>query len=426
MYLNGIRVTGQILTARGIFLEAILPFANVGNEVEVHTNSRNIKGEVVGFSGNNVLIMPYENLSGIKRGDRVVLKRSVVSTYAGEELIGKVVDPFGVPLDGGKLKYVEEIPLELPQINPLYRERIKEVLDTGVRTINALFTLGVGQKVGVFAGAGVGKSTLLGMITRHSEVDVVVLALIGERGREVKEFVEDVLGEEGLKRSVVVVSTADQSPILKVKGAISAIVHAHYFASKGKKVLLLMDSITRLALAQREIGLAVGEPPTLKGFTPSVFQLMTKIAESCGAFREGSITGIFSVLVEGDDISLDPVADALMGVLDGHIILSRNRANRGIFPAIDPVRSLSRLMPKLVSAEHMNMASFLREVLSKFEDVEELVRVGLYKEGTNPLIDKVIRNLDRIEGFFRQKPEERVDFSTSLNQLREIYSLLKE
>ncbi|RUM28192.1 MAG: flagellum-specific ATP synthase FliI [Aquifex sp.] len=425
MSLRGISITGQVLTARGIFLEAILPFANIGNEVEILTGSRRIKGEVVGFSGNHVLIMPYGNLGGIKKGDKVILKRDLVSTYVGEELIGKVVDPFGNPLDGKLQKYLEERQLELPEINPLYRERIREVLDTGVRSINALFTVGVGQKIGIFAGAGVGKSTLLGMITRHSKADVVVLALIGERGREVKEFIEDVLGEEGLKRSVVVVSTADQSPILKVKGAISAIVHAHYFAERGKNVLLLMDSITRLALAQREIGLAVGEPPTLKGFTPSVFQLMAKITESCGVFRNGSITGIFSVLVEGDEISLDPVADSLMGVLDGHIILTRNRANRGIFPAIDPVKSLSRLMPKLVSEEHMNMANHVKEVLSKFEDVEELVRIGLYKEGSNPVVDKVIKNLERVEKFFKQKPEEKVDFNKSLDDLRNLYQLLK-
>ncbi|HID65538.1 MAG TPA: FliI/YscN family ATPase [Aquificaceae bacterium] len=425
MSLRGISITGQVLTARGIFLEAILPFANIGNEVEIMTGSRRIKGEVVGFSGNHVLIMPYGNLGGIKKGDKVILKRDLVSTYVGEELIGKVVDPFGNPLDGKPQKYLEERQIELPEINPLYRERIKEVLDTGVRSINALFTVGVGQKIGIFAGAGVGKSTLLGMITRHSKADVVVLALIGERGREVKEFIEDVLGEEGLKRSVVVVSTADQSPILKVKGAISAIVHAHYFAERGKNVLLLMDSITRLALAQREIGLAVGEPPTLKGFTPSVFQLMAKITESCGVFRKGSITGVFSVLVEGDEISLDPVADSLMGVLDGHIILSRNRANRGIFPAIDPIKSLSRLMPKLVSEEHMNMANYVKEVLSKFEDVEELVRIGLYKEGSNPMVDKVIKNLESVERFFKQKPEEKVDFNKSLDDLRNLYQLLK-
>ncbi|AAC07494.1 flagellar export protein [Aquifex aeolicus VF5] len=425
MYLRGLKVSGEIVSAKGIYLEAILPFANIGNEVEIQSNSRRIRGEVIGFSGDKVLVMPYEPVFGLRKGDKVLLKNELVSTKTGNGVVGKVVDPFGNPLDGGFIGFVEEKGLELPQINPLYRERIREVFDTGVRSVNALFTLGKGQKIGIFAGAGVGKSTLLGMITRHSKADVVVLALIGERGREVKEFLEEVLGEEGLKKSVVVVSTADQSPILKVKGAISAVVHAHHFASQGKDVLLLMDSITRLALAQREIGLAAGEPPTLKGFTPSVFQLLTRIAESCGAFKKGSITGIFTVLVEGDDISLDPIADSLMGVLDGHIILSRKRAVRGLFPAVDPVRSLSRLMPKLVSEEHFMKANFFKEVLSKFEDVEELVRIGLYKGGSNPLVDKVINNLEKVESFFKQKPEEKVNFEESLKALDEIYSLLK-
>jgi len=425
MELKGIKVFGKVLKARGIFLEAVLPFAKVGNEVEVESGGKRVKGEVVSFHEKNALIMPYGNTEGISRGDKVLLSRKRVSTFVGEELMGKVVDPFGRPLDGSNISLLKEEPIEIPEVNPLERGRIKEVFDTGVRSINALFTLGIGQKIGIFSGAGVGKSTLLGMITRHSEADVVVMALIGERGREVKEFVEDVLGKEGLRKSVVVVSTADQSPLLKVKGAISAVVHAHYFARRGKKVLLLMDSITRLALAQREIGLAVGEPPTLKGFTPSVFQLMTRIVESCGVFRKGSITGIFSVLVEGDDISLDPVADALMGVLDGHIILSRKRASRGLYPAVDPLRSLSRLMPKLVTEEHLKLANRLREFLSRYEDVEELVSVGLYKRGTNPLVDKVIDNLPVIESFFKQKPEERVSFSQSVEQLKKLISLLQ-
>ncbi|NPB08490.1 MAG: FliI/YscN family ATPase [Aquificae bacterium] len=425
MELKGVRVIGKVLKARGIFVEAVLPFAKVGNEVEIESGGRRIKGEVVSFHEKNALIMPYGNTEGISRGDRVLLTRRAVSTFVGEELMGKIVDPFGVPLNGEPPNLLKLERIEIPEVNPLSRERIRSVFDTGVRSINALFTLGVGQKIGIFSGAGVGKSTLLGMITRHSEAEVVVLALIGERGREVKEFVEDVLGREGLKKSVVVVSTADQSPILKVKGAISAVVHAHYFASRGKKVLLLMDSITRLALAQREIGLAVGEPPTLKGFTPSVFQLMTRIVESCGVFKEGSITGIFSVLVEGDDISLDPVADALMGVLDGHIILSRKRANRGLYPAVDPLRSLSRLMPKLVTEEHMKMANRLREYLSRYEEVEELISVGLYKMGTNPVVDKVIQNLPAIEDFFRQTPDEKVSFQESLQALKELISLLQ-
>ena len=426
MYLKGIKVSGRVVKAKGIFVEAFLPLANIGNEVEIRTLYGNVKGEVVGFSEERAIIMPYENITGIKKGDKVFLKNEKVSTFVGSQLIGKVIDPFGNPLDGSEVKYLRKEEIKLESINPLHREKIKEVFDTGVRSINALFTLGLGQKVGIFSGAGVGKSTLLGMIVKNSEIDVVVLALIGERGREVKEYLEDVLGEEGLKRSVVIVSTADQSPILKVKGAVSAVVHAKYFANQGKNVLLVMDSITRLALAQREIGLAVGEPPTLKGFTPSVFQLLSQIAESCGVFKKGSITGIFSVLVEGDDIHLDPVADALMGFLDGHIILSRKRANRGIYPAVDPLKSLSRLMPRLVSEEHLKLSNYFKEILSKYEDTEDLISVGLYKKGSNPVVDKVLENIKEVEGFFKQKPNEKVSFKESFEELKRLVKLLQK
>ena len=426
MYSKGIKVYGSVVKASGIFVEAILPFANVGNLVEIIKEGKSIPGEVVGFHDNRVIIMPYGGIEGVKKGDKVLLKNQMVFTKVGEGFLGKVIDPFGNPYDGKDVFYERLESITLSEINPLDREKISEVFDTGVRSINALLTLGVGQKVGIFSGAGVGKSTLLGMITRNSKADAVVIALIGERGREVREFVEDVLGKEGLKKSIVIVSTADQSPIIKVKGAISAIVHARFLAQKGKKVLLVMDSITRLAQAQREVGLAVGEPPTLKGFTPSVFKLMAQVVESCGNFKKGSITGIFSVLVEGDDISLDPIADALMGVLDGHIILSRQRANRGLFPAVDPLRSISRLMPKLVSERHLEMANYVREVLSKYEDVEELVRIGLYKRGSNPVVDKVIEHIKEVENFFKQKPEERVSFEESVKALERLYSLLSQ
>lgn len=278
--------------------------------------------------------------------------------------------------------------------------------------------------MGIFAGAGVGKSTLLGMIVRNSKADAVVLALIGERGREVKEFLEDVLGEEGRNKSIVVVTTSDQTPILKVKGAISALVHAKYLAEKGMNVLLVMDSITRLAMAQREVGLSAGEPPTMKAYTPSVFYLLSKVVESCGNFGRGSITGIFSVLVEGDDISLDPVADSLMAVLDGHIILSRKRANAGISPAIDPIRSLSRLMPQIVSQDHIKMAMYLRELFSVYESMEDMVNLGLYTPGSNPMVDKVIRHREEINRFFVQNVGEKVSFEESLRDLKSLYEKL--
>ncbi len=426
MPLKGAKVYGKVVKVSGIYLEAYNPGSATGDLVEIiPSDGVHLRGEVIGFNEDRCIVMPYGSLEGIKPGDRVLIRRERVSTLVGEELLGKVVDPFGNPLDGNRLYVARTSPIEITSINPLERDRIKEIFDTGVRSINALLTLGRGQKVGIFAGAGVGKSTLLGMITNYSDADVVVLALIGERGREVREFIEDVLGE-GLERSVVVVSTADQPPVVKVKGALSAIVHARYFAQKGKNVLLVMDSITRLAMAQREIGLAAGEPPTLKGYTPSVFHMMTKIVESCGNFvGSGSITGIFSVLVEGDDITLDPIADSLVGVFDGHIILSRKRANAGLFPAVDPVKSLSRLMPKLVTEEHLKMAMYVRELLSSYEAMEDLVNLGLYREGSNPAVDKVIKHKEVIDSFFRQSYKEGISFEQSLRDLENLYRTLK-
>ncbi len=426
MPLKGLRIYGKVVKVSGIYLEAYNPGSATGDLVEIFPSSgRKLYGEVIGFNEDRCIVMPYGVLSGIRPGDKVLIRSERVSTAVGEQVLGKVVNPFGEPLTGDNFVPKKKKPIELATVNPLERERIKEVFDTGVRSINAMFTLGKGQKVGIFAGAGVGKSTLLGMITNYSDVDVVVMALIGERGREVREFVEDVLGE-AIKKSVVVVSTADEPPIVKVKGAISALVHARHFASEGRNVLLVMDSITRFAMAQREIGLAAGEPPTLKGYTPSVFHTMTSIVESCGNFSDGgSITGIFSVLVEGDDISLDPVADALVGVFDGHILLSRKRASAGLFPAVDPVKSLSRLMPKLVDKEHLRMAMFIKELLSSFESMEDLVNLGLYKKGSNPAVDKVLEHKEDIDNFFRQDFREGVSFQKSKEELKALYHKLR-
>ncbi|MCX8164403.1 MAG: FliI/YscN family ATPase, partial [Aquificaceae bacterium] len=387
------RIYHKVYRASGVYLEAYNTEGAIGDHVIIFSQRNEpIEGEIIGFNEDRCIIMPYSQIAGVKAGDKVWIKREHVSTSVGLELFGQVVDPFGKRLEDGELSTKEKRPILLESTNPLSRERIREIFDCGVRSINAMLTLGKGQKVGIFAGAGVGKSTLLGMLVRNSRVDAVVLALIGERGREVREFLEDVLGEEGRKKSIVIVTTSDQTPILKVKGAISALVHARYLASMGMDVLLVMDSITRLAMAQREVGLSAGEPPTMKGYTPSVFYLLSKIVESCGNFKSGSITGVFSVLVEGDDISLDPIADALMGVLDGHIILSRKRANAGLFPAVDPVKSLSRLMSHVVSQEHMKMSMYLRELLSIYESMEDMVNLGLYASGSNPAVDKVIRH----------------------------------
>ena len=416
------RVYHKVLRVSGIYVEAYNTYGAVGDHVVIYPErGKPVDGEIIGFVEDRCIIMPLGPLSSVKAGDRVLIKREHLSTVVGTNLLGEVLDPLGRRLKDGSYPRGEKLPILLEDINPLGRERIREVFDCGVRSINALFTLGKGQKVGVFAGAGVGKSTLLGMIVRNSKVDAVVLGLIGERGREVREFIEDVLGEEGLKKSIVVVTTSDQPPVLKVKGAISALVHARYLASQGMDVLLVIDSITRLAMAQREVGLAAGEPPTAKGYTPSVFYTLSKVVEGCGSFDKGTITGIFSVLVEGDDISLDPVADALMAVLDGHIILSRKRANAGIYPAVDPVRSLSRLMPQIVNREHMNMALYIKELLSVYEAIEDVVHLGLYTPGSNPLVDRVIKNRQELINFFRQDMHQKVDYEQSLQELKELY-----
>ncbi|MEN3028916.1 MAG: FliI/YscN family ATPase [Aquificaceae bacterium] len=419
------RIYHKVYRASGVYVEAYNTEGAVGDHVIIYPHREgSIEGEIIGFNEDRCIIMPFGHISGVKAGDRVWIRKEHVSTGVGTELLGEVIDPFGRRLADGSSIGKERRAILLEDINPLHRERIREVFDCGIRSINALLTLGKGQKVGIFAGAGVGKSTLMGMMVRNSEADAVVLALIGERGREVREFLEDVLGEQGRRKSIIVVTTSDQTPILKVKGAVSALVHARFLAQKGMDVLLVMDSITRLAMAQREVGLSAGEPPTMKGYTPSVFYLLSKVVESCGNFQKGSITGVFNVLVEGDDISLDPVADALMGMLDGHIILSRKKANAGLFPAVDPVRSLSRLMPQVVSQEHMSMSMYVRELLSSYESMEDMVNLGLYTPGSNPAVDRVIKNREDINRFFRQRVEEKVGYRQSLEELRTLYEKL--
>ncbi len=419
------RIYSKVFKASGIYVEAYNHDGAVGDHVILYpSRGKPVEGEVIGFNEDRCIIMPFSFPAGIKAGDRVLIGKGHISTVVGEGLLGELIDPFGRRLKDGSVVRGIKAPILLESLNPLERERIREVFDCGIRSINAMLTLGKGQKVGIFAGAGIGKSTLLGMLVRNSKADAVVLALVGERGREVREFLEDVLGEEGRKRSIVIATTSDQTPILKVKGAISALVHARHLASKGMHVLLVMDSITRLAMAQREVGLTAGEPPTMKGYTPSVFYLLSKVVEACGNFKKGSITGVFSVLVEGDDISLDPVADALMGMLDGHIVLSRRRAHAGIYPAVDPVKSLSRLMPHVVSDEHLKMALYLRELLSVYESMEDMVSLGLYTPGSNPLLDKVLRHREEIKAFFKQGVEEKVSYEESLRQLKELYTKL--
>jgi len=415
------KIYGKITKVSGVYIEASNYSSGVGDEVTIDGGFR---GEIIGFDKENAIIMCFDSNVNVKPGTKVLYSEEPVSTYVSEEFLGKVLDPFGNIIYSSNTKSVKslkKLPLSLESYSPMERKKISKIFDSGVRTINALTTIGVGQRIGVFAGAGVGKTTTLGMIMKHSSSDVVVLALIGERGREVREYVEDVLGE-AFEKSVVIVSTSDQTPIMKVKGAISALVHARFFASKGYNVLLVMDSLTRLAMAQREIGLSIGEPPTLKGYTPSVFLVMSKIIEGCGLVGDYGITGIFSVLVEGDDTSLDPVADSAMSFLDGHILLSRKIADSGIYPAIDPLRSISRIMPNIVSDEHWSYVLKFKQILSEYYSMEDIIKVGLYRKGSNPTIDKVLEHKSDIDNFFMQNPKIGINYNNSLQELKELVS----
>jgi len=414
------KVKGKIVGISGPIIEAILPKVSIGDSC-VFENG--IEAEIVGFKDQKTLLMAYDDTRGVKVGSFVEARLEPVNIGAGKELLGTVIDPFGNPLNKEKLEYSNFYYLKNDPINPLKRERINEPLDMGVRSINGLLTVGKGQRIGIFAGAGIGKSTLLGMISRFTQTDVNVIALIGERGREVREFIEDNLGEEGLKKSVVVVATSDQTPLAKIRAVYSAIAIANYFSNIGKDVLFMVDSLTRLAMAQREIGLAIGEPPTSKGYTPSVFSLLPKIIEQAGTFSgKGSITGIYTVLVEGDDVSLDPVADAAVGFLDGHILLSRALAQKRIFPAIDVLKSISRLTPQLVNEDILLAQSKYVEIESTYRESEEMINLGLYKTGTSTKIDTAIKLHKEWEDYLRQNIDEKVDLEASFKKLIELVS----
>ncbi|WP_297452786.1 FliI/YscN family ATPase [Persephonella sp.] len=418
------KVKGKITGVTGPIIEAYLPRVSIGDSCIIENG---IEAEVVGFKDGKTLLMAYDDTKGIAVGSWIEALQEPVRVGVGKDLLGCVVDAFGKPLNKENFtpEYLYYIKNEV--VNPLKRERIREPLDTGVRTINSLLTIGKGQRIGIFAGAGVGKSTLLGMVARYTEAEVSVIALIGERGREVREFIEDNLGEEGLKKSVVVVATSDQPPLAKIRAVYTAIAIANYFSNQGKNVLFLLDSLTRLAMAQREIGLAIGEPPTTKGYTPSVFALLPKFIEQAGNFEgRGSITGIYTILVEGDDISMDPVADAAMGFLDGHIILSRKLANKRIFPAIDVLKSVSRLMPQIVSDDILKYQSIFLNMEATYEEAEDMINLGLYKKGTTPKIDLAIEVHPEIENFLKQDMNQKVDLEQSFDQLKELVEEIKQ
>jgi len=398
-------VHGRIAQAVGIVIEGYGQVSSIGELCQAtrEDGEGSVLAEVVGFRGDRVLLMPLGDMRGIGPGSRLMTSGQSATVGVGPSLLGRVLDGLGEPLDGnGPIRCETEYPLYAPPMNPLHRKRIARPLDIGVRAINGLLTCGLGQKVGIFSGSGVGKSMLLGMLSRHTVADVNVIALIGERGREVKEFLDRDLKPEGLARSVVIVATSDQPPLVRIRGAFLATAIAEYFRDCGKHVLLMMDSLTRFAQGQREVGLAIGEPPTTKGYTPSVFALLPKLLERVGTCSgEGTITGLYTILVEGDDMS-DPIADTARSILDGHIVLSRELAARNHFPAIDVLHSISRVMRDIVTPQQYTAARSLIESAAVYARSEDLINLGAYKTGTNPVLDRAIALHPAINRYLRQ------------------------
>lgn len=415
--------SGKVTEVTGMMVKGFLPGASVGSICRINPTGteKHFLAEVVGFKDQSVLMMPLHEMRGVGLGSRITLVQQNASVRVGEALLGRVVNGLGQTIDGGDpLEGGREIPLYSEVRNPLERRPIRESLDLGVRAINAALTIGRGQRIGIMAGSGVGKSVLLGMMARNSKADVNVIALIGERGREVREFIENDLGAEGMARSVVVCVTSDQSPLLRMRGAFVATAIAEYFSAQGKNVLLMMDSATRFAMAQREIGLSAGEPPASKGYTPSVFATLPKLLERAGSFEgEGSITGLYTVLVEGDDMD-DPIGDSVRSIVDGHIVLSRKLAHKAHFPSIDVLQSASRVMSAVAPKDHIKLAQKLREALATYRDAEDLINIGAYKPGANPKIDKAVKVIDALNAFLKQGVDEKTDMTKTLRELQGI------
>ncbi|GAC18748.1 flagellar protein export ATPase FliI [Paraglaciecola arctica] len=407
---------GKLVRGIGLTLEAVGCQMPVGSQCLIQTMEGEIEAEVVGFAENITYLMPTEAVKGIVPGSRVQPLNREQGLAVGMDLLGRVVDGNGQPLDGlGPIKAEKRVPLSRPPMNPLLRKPITQPLDVGVRAINSIVTVGLGQRMGLFAGSGVGKSVLMGMMTRGTAADVVVVGLVGERGREVKEFIQDILGEEERAKSVVVAAPADTSPLMRLKGCETAVTIAEYFRDKGLNVLLLIDSLTRYAMAQREIALAVGEPPATKGYPPSVFARLPALVERAGngSENQGSITAFYTVLTEGDDLQ-DPIADAARAILDGHIVLSRDLADSGHYPAIDIESSISRVMPMVVSEEHVLGARRIRQVYSNYQRNRDLISIGAYSKGTDPRIDLAINAEPAINAFLQQGMQQIIDFEHSI------------
>lgn len=413
---------GKVSKVVGLTIESVGPPCNLNDLCRIISKDGSVQvmAEVVGFKDNKVLLMPFDSVDGIGLGAVVKNTGEVLKVPVGEQLLGKVLDGIGRPIDGVSFETTDAYPIDAAPPDPLKRKLIDEVLPLGVKAVDGLLTLGKGQRIGIFAGSGVGKSTLLGMFARNTRADINVIALIGERGREVREFIERDLGEEGMKRSVVVVATSDKPALLRNKAAKTATAIAEYFRDQGKDVLLMMDSMTRFSMAQREIGLASGEPPVTRGYPPSVYSEMPKLLERAGNTYEGSITGLYTVLVDGDDFN-EPITDTARGILDGHVVLSRRLAQKNHYPAIDVLASISRCMSAVADKNHKSRAGMLKNVLATYNDAEDLINIGAYRSGSNKDIDFAITKIDKVNEFLMQDVDTKYLFEDEIQMLNDIF-----
>ncbi|MDI6785962.1 MAG: flagellar protein export ATPase FliI [bacterium] len=417
-----IRKYGRVRQVIGLVIEADGPPSKIGEICLIKITSNNyIRAEIVGFRNNKVLLMPIGNIEGIYPGCEVIATGKPLMVKVGEQLKGRILNGLGEPIDGkGPLKGVTEYSILNDPSDPLQRRRITEPLALGIRALDGILTVGKGQRIGIFSGSGVGKSVLLGMISRYTNAQVNVIALIGERGREVRDFIEKDLGEEGLKRSVLIVATSDKAPLVRLRGAFVATTIAEYFRDCGYDAILMMDSVTRFARSQREVGLAIGEPPATRGFTPSVFTLLPKLLERSGTSQEGSITGLYTILVDADDMN-EPVADNVRGILDGHIVLSRDLAAHNHYPAIDVLESISRVMVDIVPKAHMQSARKLKEVVATMKDAQDLINIGAYVKGSNPKIDYALTMIDKVNNFLKQDMYEHSKYKDTINNILDMF-----
>ncbi len=422
---NTIKEVGKISEIIGLTIESDGPKSSIGDLCYIYNdyNSTPIPAEVVGFRQDKILLMPLGSPDGIRPNAFVINTGEAMKIGVGNQLIGRVLDGLGRPIDTlGDIRFSEFRSTKAEAINPLKRKRISEPLALGIKAVDGFSTLGKGQRMGIFAGSGVGKSTTLGMMAKNTSADLNVIALIGERGREVKEFIEEILGTEGMKRSIVVAATSEQPSLVKIKAAFVATSIAEYFRDKGMDVLFMLDSVTRIAMAQREVGLAIGEPPATRGYTPSVFALMPKLMERAGTNEIGTITALYTVLVEGDDFN-EPISDTSRSILDGHIMLSRTLAHKNHYPAIDVLQSLSRVMPDVTTPEHRHAAGVIRNLMAVYTKNEDLINIGAYVSGSDPLCDKAIALIDQINDFLKQSKTDKLEFNDTITKLIELANL---